>query len=193
MTHTPESVMSDFDRREIITLQRATRDLGPLLRDLLNSYIHELSEIFPVERGPDGRFEYERLSVYWDEPEGRHAFVINRGDNVAGFALATRGSPATDDPDDYDVAEFFVLPAYRRWGVGRHAAIALWNEMPGQWVVRVSEANRPGLRFWTEVIAAYTSGTFGDGARPDHPPGWRVFTFDSRTRTRNRSARSGPS
>jgi hypothetical protein len=48
----------------MVTLLCATSDQDPLLRDLLQSYIHELSEIFPVAREPDRRFKYEKLSLY---------------------------------------------------------------------------------------------------------------------------------
>jgi predicted acetyltransferase len=109
----------------------------------------------------------------------RHAFLIKCGTRVAGFALAMRGSPATDDPTDLDVAEFFVLRSYRRSGVGRQAAFALWDTVPGQWVVRVSEANRAGLPFWSEAIRSYTSGVF-TRARP----GRRLAGASSRSRAR---------
>jgi predicted acetyltransferase len=105
-----------------------------LLRDLLELYVEELSEVFPVERGPDGRFGYQKLQLYWNEPNVRHAFLIMADSHVAGFVLATRGSPASDTATDLDVAEFFVLRTYRRSGVGRRAAIALWDHTPGQWV-----------------------------------------------------------
>lgn len=164
---------------EAVSLERATPDMAPLLRNLLELYVHDLSEIFPVELGPDGRFGYARLPLYWTEPAVRHAFLIKCGSRVAGFALATRGSPASDDPTDLDVAEFFVLRAYRRAGVGRQAAFALWDSLPGQWVVRVSEANRAGLPFWRDAIRSYTSGVFGESARPGSPAGWRIFTFAS--------------
>jgi predicted acetyltransferase len=163
---------------EAVSLQRATPETAPLLQNLLELYIHDLSEIFAVELGPDGRFGYERLPLYWAQPAERHAFLIRCGDRIAGFALATRGSPGSDDPEDLDVAEFFVLRAHRRSGVGRRAAIALWDSLPGRWVVRVAEANLGGLRFWSEVIRSYTSGAFAEPARPDLP-GWRVFTFTS--------------
>lgn len=165
-----------------VSLQRATPDLAPMLGDLLELYVQEMSEIFPVALEPDGRFGYKKLPLYWSEPAVRHAFLIKRGSHVAGFALATRGSPMSEDPEDLDVAEFFVLRGYRRSGVGRQAAMALWDGMPGHWVVRVSEANRPGLRFWTEVIRSYTSGDFVESARPGDPHGWRVFRFASAAR-----------
>ena len=163
----------------VVTLQRAAPDTDRLLRDLLELYVEELSGIFPVERGPDGRFGYEKLPLYWTEPNVCHAFLIMAGSNVAGFVLATRGSPASDTATDLDVAEFFVLRTYRRSGVGRRAAIALWDLMPGRWVVRVSEANRAALHFWTDVIASYTSGAYVERQQPGDPRGWRIFRFAS--------------
>jgi predicted acetyltransferase len=159
-----------------VSLERATPDMAPVLRNLLELYVHDLSEIFPIELGPEGRFGYDQLPLYWAEPAVRHAFLIKDGNNVAGFALATRGSPASDNPEDLDVAEFFVLRGHRRSGVGRQAAMALWDGVPGHWVVRVSEANRAGLPFWREVIRLYTSGNFGESAQTE---GWRVFKFAS--------------
>jgi len=164
---------------EAVTLERVGAEAAPLLSNLLELYVHDLSEIFPVKLGPDGRFGYERLSLYWTEPETRQAFLIKSGADVAGFALVMRGSPATTDPNDLDVAEFFVLRGHRRSGVGRQAARALWDRMPGHWVVRVLEANRAGIPFWREVVRAYAGESCAETTRPGSPHGWRVFTFTS--------------
>ena len=166
--------------REPVALERATPEMSPLLGNLLELNIHELSEIFPVELGPDGRYGYPNLPLYWTEPAIRHPFLIKCGARVAGFALATRGSPAGEDPTDLDVAEFFVLRAHRRASVGRRAAFLLWDGLPGRWVVRVSEANRAGLPFWSEAIGSYTGGAFRVESRPGRPAGWRVFRFSGR-------------
>ena len=162
-----------------VTLEVATPDTAPVLANLLELYQHGLSEVFPVEVGPDGRFGYRKLPLYWSEPEKRFAFLIRSGTELAGFALATRGSPATDDPEHLDVAEFFVLRRHRRSGVGRQAAFLLWDRLPGQWVVRVSEANRAGLPFWRTTIEQYTRGAFSESTRPGVSHDWRVFTFAS--------------
>jgi predicted acetyltransferase len=163
----------------VTSLERVTPDAAPLLANLLELYIHDLSEIFPLEVGADGRFGYPRLPLYWSEPESRHAFLIKTGATIAGFALATRGSPASDDPTDLDVAEFFVLRRHRRSSIGRDAAFALWRTLPGRWVVRVSEANRAGLPFWRATVGAFTHGDFTESTRSGQPNGWRVFTFAS--------------
>ena len=162
-----------------VSLERATPDDAPLLSSLLELYLHDMSEIFPIEPGPDGRFGYAKLRLYWSEPETRHAFLVKHEARIAGFALATRGSPASEDPTDLDVAEFFVLRGQRRSGVGRRAAFALWDRLPGRWVVRVSEANRAGIPFWSEVVREYTAGAFRESTRPGSPHAWRVLTFTS--------------
>jgi predicted acetyltransferase len=164
-----------------ITLEPATRADRPVLANLLELYVHDLSEIFPQARvGADGRFGYDKLPLYWSEA-GRFPFLIRAGGELAGFALAMRGSPATDDPEDLDVAEFFVLRGHRRAGVGRRAAPLLWDRISGSWVVRCSLANRPGLPFWESAIRGYTGGAYEARELPGDPNPWRVFSFRSQS------------
>lgn len=163
-----------------VVLDPAALADSPLLANLLELYIHDLSEAFPnIELGRDGRFGYPKLALYWSEPERRFPLLLRCDGRVAGFALVTRGSPASEDPEVFDVAEFFVLRRYRRSGVGRRAAILLWKRFPGRWIVRVSEGNRGALPFWTGVIAEFTQGAATAHQRPGDPHPWRVFSFMS--------------
>jgi predicted acetyltransferase len=162
---------------EAVTLVRATPNDAPLLGNLLELYIHDLSAMFPVELGVDGRFGYENLPLYWQAPESRYAFLINRGGRVAGFALAARGVQPSSAPDALDVAEFFVLRAYRGAGVGRRAAFALWDGLPGHWVVRVLAANSAALEFWRKVVCEYTRDVFAERVLEGARGPWRVLTF----------------
>ena len=132
----------------LVTLDPATLADAELLSNLLELYTHDLSAVFPnVQLGPDGRFGYDKLPRYWTEPDRRFPFLIRCDGRIAGFVLATRGSPVVADPDVLDVAEFFVLRQYRRSGVGREAAFLLWNRFPGMWTVRVSEGNSGAVSF----------------------------------------------
>jgi predicted acetyltransferase len=165
---------------DAVSIRRVGPEAALLLSNLLEFYIHDMSEVFPVKLGPDGRFGYEKLPGYWSEPDTRYAFLITCAGEIAGFTLVTRGSPATLDPTDLDVAEFFVLRSYRRSGVGRRAAGQLWDSVRGNWVVRVSDANRPGLHFWRDVVREYAGGHCAERSGPELPHGWTVFTFASR-------------
>src|SRR6185369_4989341 len=144
---------------------------------LLELYQFELRTTFALTRGPDGRFGYARLPRYWSEPETHFPFLIRVGERVAGFALATRGSPASDDPAVLDVAEFYVRTTERRTGVARRAASLLWDRLPGRWTVRVAEANAAGLAFWDAVVRDYTRGAFTVGTHPGRTQAFRVFSF----------------
>src|SRR5262249_469926 len=159
-----------IDCCQVVVEPAMPRDAA-VLSNLLELYSHDLSEVFALELGDNGRFGYQRLPLYWSESERRFPFLIRLETRLAGFALVTRGSPASDDPDDFDVAEFFVLRRHRRSGVGRRAAFLLWNRFAVHWIVRVSEGNQNGLRFWANVIADYTNGTAVEARR--------VFMFNS--------------
>lgn len=170
-----------MDAREDVTVEPAAAADAGLLSNLLELYSHDLSGVFlEVELGADGRFGYQKLPLYWSEPDRRFPFIVKRGGRVAGFALATRGSPVTPDPDRFDVAEFFILRRHRRSGVGTRAAALLWRHLPGLWTVRVSDRNAGALPFWASAIATFTRGRASEARRAGTPPDWHVFSFDSR-------------
>ncbi|HZF31490.1 MAG TPA: GNAT family N-acetyltransferase [Gammaproteobacteria bacterium] len=162
---------------EAVSLVRATSDDAPLLGNLIELYTHDLSAIFPVQLDVDGRFGYEKLPLYWQEPASRYAFLIKHGSRIAGFALATRGLQPGNAPSDLDVAEFFVLRAHRGAGVGSRAAFALWDALPGRWVVRVLAANSPALEFWRGVVGRYARDAFAERVLEDSRGAWCVLTF----------------
>ena len=151
-----------------------------VLQNLIELYIHDLSGAFPgLELGVDGRFGYRDLARYWSEPGRRFAFLIKEGGKVAGFALVTLGSPAAQEANVHDIAEFFVLRGYRRTGVGRRAAELLWKQLPGPWTVRSSEANPKALAFWSDVVAEFTKGDVTTSSWSGRTSQFRVFRFDS--------------
>lgn len=168
--------MGDDER---VTIQPAKPSDATLIANLLELYVHDLSEVFSIEPGPDGRFGYPKLPLYWSEPEKRFPFLIRRADQTIGFAFVTRGSPASDDPEVWDIAEFFVLRAHRRSGCGRRAAALLFERFKGRWIVRVSEGNRDALPFWQSVISAFARGRFTESQRNGSPHAWCDFSFDA--------------
>jgi len=150
-----------------------------LLSNLLELYVHDLSDVFPhVRLGPDGRFGYPSLPLYWAEPGRRFAFLIREGEQTAGFALVTRGLVQSAHADVYDVAEFFILRQHRRSGVGRRAALSLWGRLPGRWMLRVSEANRGALAFWSRIVAELDDGNIERSTRFERSTPWQVFELE---------------
>jgi predicted acetyltransferase len=164
-----------------VTLDAMTPADAELLGNLLQFYIHDLSAMFlQVELGPDGRFHYPQMGSYLSGSGRRFAFLVRCDERIAGFALVKHGSPAAEDPDVLDVAEFFVLRRYRGCGVGRAAAKLLWDRLPGSWTVRASVNNPHAISFWRAAVAAYTSNTAREFEHLQGSGTWTVFAFDNR-------------
>jgi predicted acetyltransferase len=162
-----------------VHLEPVSPAAAPILENLLELYCHDLSALFGLRIGANGRFGYPRLAHYWQETERNFAFFIRADAELAGFALATRGSPATDNPEHLDVAEFFVLRTHRASRVGARAATQLWTQLPGHWVVRVAVQNEPALHFWQRTIATYSRGVYAERTLELSGVTRRIFELDS--------------
>lgn len=159
----------------VVSLQDARAEHEPLLENLLQLYIHDLSAIFTqVELNEDGRYAYPALPTYLTGAAERRAFLLRADGALAGFVLAKRGSPAVPEPEVWDVAELFVLKRFRGAGVGRAAAVRLWEQLGGAWTVRVANENAAALPFWRRTVVAFPGSVrelaWSSGAQP-----WTVF------------------
>lgn len=162
-----------------IELAPATRKQQPILANLLELYIHEFSEFLDIDIGPDGRFGYKHLPLYWTEPT-RQPFLIRIDGKLAGFAFVKQGSAISGKETVWDMAEFFILRGHRRRGIGTKVAHNVWNLFPGQWEVRVMESNVQAHPFWTRAISSFTGKPISPASMEKDGQLWRVFSFESR-------------
>ena len=130
-----------------------------VLRHLFDLYAYDFSEFLDLDVGDDGRFTYQDLAPYWID-SWRHPFFIRAAGKLAGFVLIHDRSRLTGAGDVHDVAEFFVLRKYRRQGVGRRAAMHVFQRFPGAWEIRQHPANVAATAFWRRVVDLYTGGQF---------------------------------
>jgi predicted acetyltransferase len=135
-----------------------------------------MSEWFDVDTGPDGRYSYDTALVWENENE---AWLAKVGDSIAGFATIGPGTHWLGDIGAHDVHEFFVLRKFRRHGVGRNMARFLWNEHPGEWLVRVLEANAPAIAFWRREISIYSPDSCAEEEHIVNGRPWKYFRFVS--------------
>jgi predicted acetyltransferase len=162
---------------------RATREQEPILANLLELYVHDFSEFYPVELGQDGRFGYKHLHDYWTEPN-HHPFLITVGDKLAGFALVKKasallgGASLAAEPV-WDMAEFFIVRGHRRHGVGLTAAHQVWRMFPGRWQVRVMHSNPAALHFWQRAIDIFAGHSIDPLSIERGGNTWAVFIFES--------------
>ena len=138
---------------DVVALVRVTDRHKPVLANLLQFYLHDFSEFCELELSPHGTYTYNYLDHYFVEV-GHEPLFVTAGGQIAGFALMRHHA----DDRMNQVAEFFVLRAHRRRGVGRAAAHALLRRYPGAWRLEFFDQNAPARRFWPQVVAEVATG-----------------------------------
>jgi predicted acetyltransferase len=138
-----------------LSLRPAAEAERAALENLVQLYCHDWSELTPLDVGADGRYAALALGPYWTD-SGRHALLLRLSEKLAGFALVAEHSHLTGAAGVFDMAEFFVLRAYRRQGIGLAAAHTLFDRFRGPWEVRQRDENVAATAFWRRAIGAYT-------------------------------------
>jgi predicted acetyltransferase len=156
----------------------ALREHEPILANLLELYSHDFSEFVDVTLGPDGRFGYRHLPLYWAD-SNRYPFLIKAGDHLAGFVFVSRGSEVSPDPDVWDMTEFFIVRGFRRLGLGTAIARQIWERFPGRWEVRVIDRNPNATAFWTHAISTFLDNAVTSCCFDKGGVAWRLFSFTS--------------
>jgi predicted acetyltransferase len=159
-----------------------TNEERVVLENLFQLYVHDWSEILPLEVGDDGRFTTRALDPYVRRDDGRHAFLLRADGQLAGFVLIAEQSRLTGATGVCDLAELFVMRGHRRRGVGRAAAFAAFDRFPGLWEVRQRDQNPAAITFWRRVIAEYTSGRYEERRWDDATWVGPVQTFSTTDR-----------
>ena len=155
-----------------IRLDRAGPADRELLFRLLQYSLYEESAWDGNKIGEDGLFAYPWFDDYFSDP-AREAYLIRpqAGGKPLGFAMI-HPYPLTP-PSRRSVAEFLILPPYRRQGVGLSSALACFQTYPGIWEVSPSYGSEGALRFWEAVIGTYA------GEKPRMQDGVFRFSVDS--------------
>ncbi len=149
-----------------------------ILRNLLELYLYDFSEMCGDDLDDEGAFGYPYLDRYWVE-EGRYPFLLRVAGKWAGFVLvrdtlapggeaSPQGEASPCGEMVHTIAEFFVMRKYRRMGLGRQAARAIFDRFAGRWQVSELTENLGAQAFWRKVIGEYTGGRFDEITLP----GW---------------------
>jgi len=143
---------------ETVTLEPVPIEDKAVVRNLMELCQHDYSEVLQHDVNTHGLFGYPYLDHFWTEP-GRHAFFVRADGTLAGFALI-RTLEGDEGEPVLDLTEFFVLRKYRRLGIGRQAAEAVFDRLPGRWRVASLPGSATALTFWRDTVARYTGGPF---------------------------------
>lgn len=126
---------------------------------LAQDYEDEFSPI--TGKIPDEKGKYS-IDVDWHAPS--IGYYWKEGNAVVGFCIM---KPI----EEYnDIAEFYVVPSYRKKGIGKKLAFAVFNRHRGLWQVRQILLATDANKFWKRVVSSYTLGKYTEMEMED--PTW---------------------
>jgi predicted acetyltransferase len=156
---------------------RATYRGRAALRRLFPLYIHDLSPHTTFFKLDDRGRWHPDLWRDWLRNPNVNCYLLTLAQKLVGFAIVGHRPFAHMSQDrEHKVCEFFVLGAMRRGGLGRAAAVQVFDRHPGQWELTVLPTNRNAIAFWRSVLAAYTKGR----CEEVQVPGDIIMRFESR-------------
>ena len=135
-----------------------------ILYRLLQYSLFEESLTDQNEMNNEAIFEYKWFDSYFQD-NNREAYIIKEQETnkILGFAMVNQYMQKSKD--GHSIAEFMIVPKYRRLKIGKRVAIELFNMHKGNWEVKPSYGSAVALTFWKSVIDEYTQNenTFKDG------------------------------
>jgi len=139
----------------MVTLRQVRQEDKVLLFNLLQKMLCEMTNYYDNDIDDEGNFEYRYFESYFSgaEPD-RLAYLIEADGQVAGFLMVNAHSYIGQSPD-HVLAEFFVLPKFRRKHVAWDAVTLLFRQLPGAWEIKYHTRNLPAARLWNQAAQPY--------------------------------------
>lgn len=147
-----------------IYLSEVKKEEKEILYRLLQYSLFEESEYDSNEMTKEAIFEYKYFDLYFTE-DNRYAFFIKEQetDKLLGFVMINKYMQKFED--GHSIAEYLVIPKYRRNKIGKKIAFEIFDKYPGNWEVKPSYKSEKAYLFWKNTIEEYTNNNcrFEDG------------------------------
>lgn len=102
-------------------------------------------------------YEYKWFDKYFTD-KSRNAYFIMNNDKYLGMVFVNENLKF--NKTGKCIAEFLILPRYRRNHIGKKVAFDIFNMFKGDWEVQPMENNPIAYNFWKNTINEYTKGNY---------------------------------
>ena len=142
-----------------IYLTKVKKEEKEILYRLLQYSLFEESETDLNEMNEQAEFEYKYFDAYFTDDD-RHAYFIKEKETnkLLGFSLVNEHVQKFEN--GHSIAEYLVIPKYRRNKIGKNVAFEIFNRFPGNWEVSPSYNSEKAYLFWKHVIEEYTKNNY---------------------------------
>lgn len=102
-------------------------------------------------------FDYKWFDNYFTDSD-RNAYFIKKDDKYLGMVMVNENLKFQQNGKS--IAEFLIMPKYRRHHIGKKVAYEIFDKSKGNWEVQPMENNPIAYSFWKNVINEYTNGNY---------------------------------
>lgn len=139
------------------------------MRKLLFEYLNELSQFDPdIKFDKNGTPIYKWFDCYWEDKDRFPIYLVIDGE-IAGIAMIRE----LEDMQ-YDFAEFYVVPKFRKDGNAIWFATEITNLFDGEFVFSTRHTNPRAIKFWGKFANCFVGSEFYDDEI------WRNWTVRKR-------------
>lgn len=138
-------------------LEKVTLDKKEVLHNLLQFALYDGSKYVKNELNKDAKFEYKWFDNYFTDTS-RDAYFIKSGKTYLGFVMINENLKFNNSGKS--IAEFLIMPQYRRNHIGKKVAIEIFEKYKGYWEVKPIKNSNEAYLFWKKTIEDYTNGNY---------------------------------
>lgn len=138
-------------------LEKVTLDKKDILYNLLQFALYDGSMYIENQLNEKGEFNYTWFDNYFTDND-REAFFIKNEDNYLGFVMINENLKFNDLGKS--VAEFLIMPQYRRNHIGKRVAMEIFDMYRGIWEIEPIENSIEAYNFWKKTIQEYTDDEY---------------------------------
>lgn len=139
-----------------IILDRVKEEEKDVLYRLLEYSLFEESLNDGNEMNDEAIFEYKYFDSYFTENDRDAFFVREQETNkLLGFVMINTYMQKCSS--GHSIAEFMIIPKYRRNKIGKKVAFECFGMYKGNWEVSPSYGSDSAYNFWKKVIDEYTN------------------------------------
>jgi len=119
--------------------------------------LYDGSQYVDNEINEDIIFEYNWFDAYFEDPT-RDAYFIKDNDKFLGMVFVNENLKFISTGKS--IAEFLILPRFRRNHIGKKVAFDIFDKYKGNWEVQPMENNPIAYAFWEKTIKDYTNNHY---------------------------------
>jgi len=138
-------------------LEKVEESKKDILYHLLQFSLYDGSQYIENDLNKECLYDYRWFNNYFTDLD-RDAYFIKNNDEYLGFVMVNENLKF--NKSGKCIAEFLIMPRYRRNHIGKKVAIDIFNMYDGEWEVQPMENNPIAYAFWKNTINEYTNGNY---------------------------------